>query len=122
MPVMQTALYAEVVMAFLIGGGLAGMLGWIWGATRARATADAALRESEKRASAAAARADELANQARQADGRANGLEAARRLADVERAASAAHAEELERSLAEQRELLAAAKTQLGDTFHALAA
>jgi DNA recombination protein RmuC len=80
------------------------------------------LRDAEKRASAAAARAEELVNQTRHAEGRAAALEAARSLADREKAAAAARADELARSLAEQRELLEAAKVQLADTFHAVAA
>jgi DNA recombination protein RmuC len=119
---METALFVVAAIGFVVGGLVVGALGWIWGADRARAAADLALREAEKRASAAGARAEALAHQAEQADGRANGLEAARRLADSERAAALARAEELGRSLAEQRGLLDAAKAQLADTFQALAA
>jgi DNA recombination protein RmuC len=119
---MDTALVLVVVTGFLAGAGIVGALGWIWGSSRARTAADAALRDAEKRASAAGARAEALAHHAQQAEGRANGLEAARRMADSERAAAVARAEELARNLAEQRELLDSAKVQLGDTFQALAA
>jgi DNA recombination protein RmuC len=119
---MDLALFAIAAVAFLTGGAIVGALGWIWGGARARAAGELALRDAEKRASAGAARAEALAQQAQQAEGRANGLEAARRLADSERAAAQARSEELARNVAEQRELLEAAKAQLGDTFQALAA
>src|SRR4051794_1204471 len=119
---MEMVLFAACAAALIVGGGLGGALGWIWGGARSRLVVDAALRDAEKRAAAASARAEELGHQARQAEGRAAGLEAATRLADSERAAASARAEELARSLAEQRELLETAKGQLGDTFQALAA
>src|SRR5262245_13064799 len=122
---MEMALIAAAAAAFIVGAAVAGTLGWIWGGARAGAGRDqreGALREAERQASAATARGDELANQARQAEGRASGLEAALRMADSERAAAVARAEELGRSVTEQRDLLEAAKAQLGDTFQALAA
>jgi DNA recombination protein RmuC len=119
---MELSLSAVGVVGFVLAGGMLGLLGWSWGAARARSAAEAALREAEKRASAAGARADTLADQAREAEARANALEAARRLADSEKSAANARASELARSLVEQRELLESAKTQLGDTFQALAA
>lgn len=119
---MEMALIAAA--AFIIGAALAGTLGWFWGGARTAAAGErreSALRDAERRASAATARAEELANQARQAEGRASGLEAALRMADSDRAAAIARAEELGRSVVEQRELLEAAKVQLADTFQALA-
>jgi DNA recombination protein RmuC len=119
---MEMALFAVGLAAFLVGGAMAGALGWIWGGARARTTVEAALRDAEKRASAAAARAEELANQQRGAEARANALEAALRQMEGERAGEAARADELARSLVAQRELLDGAKEQLADTFQALAA
>jgi DNA recombination protein RmuC len=121
MAAMELSLFAVGVVALVIGG-LASLLGWVAGAARARAAAEAALRDAEKRASAAGARADTLADQARESEARANALEAARRIADSEKSAANARASELARSLVEQRALLEDAKTQLADTFQALAA
>src|SRR5450432_40020 len=118
---MELSLFAAAVAALVIGGGGA-LLGWMAGAARARAAGEVALREAEKRASASGARAETLGDQAREAEARANGLEAARRIADSEKSAANARASELARSLVEQRALLDDAKTQLGDTFQALAA
>jgi DNA recombination protein RmuC len=119
---MDTALFAVAAVAFVVGAVLAGGLGWLWGGARAGAASFAALRDAERRASASTARAEELANQTRQAEGRASGLEAAARLADAERAAATARADELARSLAAEREMIGEMKVQLGDTFQALAA
>ncbi len=119
--VMELSLFAIVVGVLGIGG-MAGLVGWVVGASRARTVAEAALRDAEKRASAAGARAETLADQARESEARANGLEAARRIADSEKSAANARASELARSLVEQRALLEDAKTQLGNTFQALAA
>ena len=118
---MELSLFVVGVVALGIGG-LASMLGWVAGAGRARARAEIALRDAEKRASAAGARAETLADQARESEARANGLEAARRISDSEKSAANARASELARSLVEQRTLLDDAKTQLSDTFQALAA
>ncbi len=118
---MELSLLAVGMVALGIGG-LASMLGWVAGAARARAKAEIALRDAEKRASAAGARAETLADQARESEARANGLEAARRIADSEKSAANARASELARSLVEQRALLDDAKTQLSNTFQALAA
>jgi DNA recombination protein RmuC len=119
---MEPSVFLVGVVAFGAGGVVLGALGWSWGAGRARTVGEAALRDAEKRASAAGARAETLGDQARESEARANGLEAARRLADSERAAASARAEELTRSLAEQRGLIDTAKVQLADTFQALAA
>jgi len=118
---MELSLFGIVVGALGIGG-MAGLVGWIAGASRARSAAEAALRDAEKRASAAGGRAETLDAHAREAEARANGLEAARRIADSEKSAANARASELARSLVEQRALLEDAKTQLADTFQALAA
>ena len=118
---MELSLFAMVVGALGIGG-MAGLVGWIAGASRARTAAEVALRDAEKRASAAGGRAETLDAHAREAEARANGLEAARRIADSEKSAANARASELARSLVEQRALLEDAKTQLADTFQALAA
>jgi DNA recombination protein RmuC len=107
--------------AFVLGGLTMGVVAWLLASARGRALADSALRLSETRASAAAARAETLGEQARQAEGRANALEAALRQADSQRAGEEARANGLLRSLGEQRALLEAAKVQLGDTFLALA-
>src|SRR5450432_1455144 len=118
---MELSLFAVCVI--VVGmGGMAGLVGWVLGAERARAAAEVALRDAEKRASAAGARAETLGDQARESEARANGLEAARRIADSEKSAANARASELARSLVEQRALLGEAKTQLSDTFQALAA
>jgi DNA recombination protein RmuC len=107
--------------AFLIGGVTMGAVAWLLAAARGRAFADKALREAEMHASAENARAQALSEQARQAEGRANGLEAALRVAESQRATEAAHAKTLAKSLDEQRTLLDGAKVQLVDTFQALA-
>ncbi len=110
-----------VAIVTLIGGGALAGLAWMLASARAQTRAERALREAETRASAATARAETLGDQARQAEGRANGLEAALRGVESQRAMEAARAEALARSLDEQRALLDAAKTQLGDTFQAMA-
>jgi DNA recombination protein RmuC len=118
---MELSLLAASLGALVIGA-LASALGWLAGAARARAAGELALRDAEKRASAAGARAETLADQAREAEARANGLEAARRIADSEKATERERASQMARSLAEQRALLDDAKAQLADTFQALAA
>lgn len=110
-----------VVIVTLVGSGTLAALAWMLAAARTQARAERLLRDAETRASAANARAEALADQARQAEGRANGLEAALRGAESQRAMDVARAEALARSLEEQRALLDAAKAQLGDTFAAMA-
>ncbi|HVV51024.1 MAG TPA: DNA recombination protein RmuC [Polyangia bacterium] len=117
---MELSLPAVAVVT-LVGSGALAALAWMLAAARAQTRADRRLREAETRAGAAAARAETLADQARQAEGRANGLEAALRQVESQHAVEAARAEALAKSLAEQRALLDAAKAQLGDTFQALA-
>jgi DNA recombination protein RmuC len=119
---MDLPLFQVGAAAFGVGGVMVGAIAWSWGAARARSVAEVALREAEKRAAAAGARADTLADQARESEARANALEAARRIADSEKSAANARASELARSLVEQRALLDDAKAKLGDTFQALAA
>jgi DNA recombination protein RmuC len=119
---MDPSLFEVGVVALGAGGVIAGALGWAWGAARARAAGDVALRDAEKRAAASGARAETLGDMAREAEARANALEAARRIADSEKSAANARAAELARSLVEQRALLDDAKTQLTNTFQALAA
>jgi DNA recombination protein RmuC len=118
---MDQSWLAIATAALLIGGGAAGALAWMLAGARGRALTEAAVRASEMRASAASARAEELREQARQAEGRANALEAALRQVEGQRATEAARAEGLARNLEEQRALLDGAKVQLGDTFQALA-
>jgi DNA recombination protein RmuC len=118
---MELSLFALVVAALVVGT-VAALFGWVTGAARARLAGEIALRDAEKRASAAGARAETLGDQARESEARANGLEAARRLADSEKSAANARASELARSLVEQRALLDDAKAQLTNTFQALAA
>ena len=84
---MELSLFEVGIAALGLGGVVGGALGWAWGASRARAVAELALRDAEKRASAAGARADTLADHARESEARANGLEAARRIADSEKSA-----------------------------------
>ncbi len=110
-----------LVMGFVLCGA-ASALAWLLGAARARGAVEARLREAESRASAAGARAEALADQTRQATEKQTVLERGLREADSRRAAETARAEALARNLADQRELLDAAKAQLGDTFQALAA
>jgi DNA recombination protein RmuC len=122
---MQPSLFAVGWVTLGVGlvvAGMTGVVGWILGAARERGAANLELRDAEKRASAEAARAETLAQQALSSEARANGLEAARRLADSEKAGANARASELARSLVEQRALLDDAKEQLTDTFQALAA
>jgi DNA recombination protein RmuC len=82
---------------------LAGGLAWLLAGARGRALVEAALRDGVARASAAEARAETLAAQARQSEARANGLEAALRQADSQRAAEEARADTMARTLDEQR-------------------
>jgi DNA recombination protein RmuC len=110
-----------VVVVTLVGSGTLAALAWMLAGARAQTKAEKLLRDAETRASAATARAEALGDQARQAEGRANGLEAALRQVESQHAMEAARAEALARSLEEQRALLDAAKVQLGDTFQALA-
>jgi DNA recombination protein RmuC len=118
---MDLSIVAVAAVAFATGAVALGGFAWLLASTRARGAASKALREAEIRASAAGARAEALGDQARQAEGRANGLEAALRVAEGQRAAELARAEGLARSLDEQRALIETAKVQLGDTFQALA-
>src|SRR5450432_995848 len=118
---MEQSWLAVGASAFLIGGVTMGAVAWLLAAARGRAFAEAAVRESATRASASAARAETLGEQARQAEGRANALEAALRQVESQRATEAARGEGLARSLDEQRGLLETAKVQLGDTFQAMA-
>ncbi|HVZ73578.1 MAG TPA: DNA recombination protein RmuC [Polyangia bacterium] len=122
---MQPSLFAAgwVTLGIALAvAGLSSVVGWVWGAARARAAGNRELREAEKRASAEAARAETLAQQALAAEARANGIEVAFRHAENDKAAANARATELQRSLAEQRALLDDAKAQMSDTFQALAA
>jgi DNA recombination protein RmuC len=118
---MDQSWLAIAAAAFLIGGGAAGALAWMLAGARGRALTEAAIRASEVRAGAAGAKAEALGEQARQAEGRANALEAALRQVEGQRATEAARAQGLARNLEEQRALLDGAKVQLGDTFQALA-
>ena len=118
---MEQSWLAVGASAFLIGGVTMGAMAWLLASARARGIAHAALREVETRAAVAGARAEALGEQAQQAEGRANALEAALRQVDSQRATERERAEGLSRSLDEQRDLLEAAKAQLGDTFQALA-
>jgi DNA recombination protein RmuC len=117
---MELSLPAVVVVT-LVGGGTLAALAWMLAAARAQTRAEKLLREAETRASAATARAETLSDHARHAEARANSLEAALRQVESQHATEAARAEALARSLDEQRALLVEAKTQLGDTFQALA-
>jgi DNA recombination protein RmuC len=118
---MELSLFAASLTALVIAG-LAGVVGWLAGAARARAAGEVALRDAEKRASAAGGRAEMLAQQALAAEARANGIEVAFRHAENDKSAANARAAEIARSLTQQSALLEAAKAQLSDTFQALAA
>jgi DNA recombination protein RmuC len=117
---MELSLPAVVVVT-LVGSGTLAALAWMLAAARAQTRAEKLLRDAETRASAANARAETQTDHARQAEARANSLEAALRQVQSQHATEAARAEGLQRSLEEQRALLEAAKAQLGDTFQALA-
>jgi DNA recombination protein RmuC len=122
---MQPSLFAAGWMTLVggvVGAGMALLVGWVWGAARARAVVEVELREAEKRASAEAARAETLAQQVLAAEARANAVEVMHRHAENDKAAAMARATELARSLNEQRALLDDAKEQLSDTFQAAAA
>jgi DNA recombination protein RmuC len=118
---MELSLFGASIAALVIAG-LGSALGWLAGAARARAAGEVALRDAEKRASAAGARAETLAQQSLAAEARANGIEVAFRHAENDKSAANARATEIARSLAQQSALLEEAKTQLSDTFQALAA
>jgi DNA recombination protein RmuC len=117
---MELSLPAVVVVT-LVGSGTLAALAWMLAAARTQTRAERVLREAEKQTSAALARAETLSDHARQAEARANALEAALRQVESQHATEAARADALARSLDEQRALLEAAKVQLGDTFQALA-
>src|SRR5579871_2005323 len=110
-----------VVIVTLVGSATLAALAWMLSAARTQTRAERVLRDAEKQASAALARAETLSDHARQAEARANALEAALRQVESQRATEAARADALAHSLEEQRALLEAAKDQLGDTFQALA-
>src|SRR6185436_11402391 len=74
------------IAAFLVGGAVAAAFAWVLATARTRAVMEAALRESDSRRAAEAARADGLARQ-----------------------------------IQEERALMDGAKSQLADTFAALA-
>jgi len=100
---MESSWLAIAGVAFLIGGLGAGGLAWLVATARGRALVEAAGREALARAAAAEARAETLAAQAHQADARANGLEAALRQADSQRAEQQGRADALARALEDQR-------------------
>jgi DNA recombination protein RmuC len=102
----------------LVGCGIVGAVTWMLGTARERARGEAPLRDAVTAAGAAAARADVLAAQLRQAEERARGLDLAVREAESQRAVEAERAETLARNLDEQRD----AEGRLTDTFKALAA
>lgn len=105
-------------LSFACGSGLA----WVLWVGRGRTAAEAALRDAEARARGAASAAEELRLQLRAATDRAEALQADIRGLEAARAAAEVQVVGLERSLAEQRELLGAAKEELATTFHAAAA
>jgi DNA recombination protein RmuC len=98
------------------------VLGWVVGAARARARGQRALHEIEAQARAAAATVAEVRKSGDVWRERAFAIELEVRRLEAERAAEGARAVELERGLAEQRELLEATKEEMGTTFEALAA
>ena len=102
----------------LVGCGIVGAVAWMLGTARERARGEAPLRDAVTAAGAAAARADVLAAQLRQAEERARGLDLAVREAESQRAVEAERAETLARNLDDQRD----AESRLTDTFKALAA
>jgi DNA recombination protein RmuC len=110
------------VLALLAVAGFASLLGWAAGAARARAAGERALRDAEKQAAAATARAEAIAQQALAAEARAESIEVLFRHAENDKSAANARAAEIARSLQQQTALLEDAKAQLGDTFKALAA
>jgi len=118
---MELSLF-PAVLALLAVAGLASWLGWAAGAARARAAGERALREAEKQAAAALARAETLAQQALANEKRSESLEVLFRHAENDKSAANARAAEIARSLTQQTALLEEAKAQLGDTFKALAA
>src|SRR4051794_24391666 len=95
----------------LVGGALGAAMGWLWAARRAGAS----------EATAAALR-QQVTDIKAEAAARAERLEVQLRQADAQRVESETQARELTRSIAEQRELLEQAEAKLGNTFQALAA
>jgi len=106
------------VIGFLVGGALVGAMAWLVASARAGARTGA----QAARAEAQAARAEMLAGEVRKLEQRAAGLEAELRAAVAGRAAEAARGAALALGLEEQRAAVAAAETQLRDTFKAVAA
>src|SRR5690348_5895838 len=98
--------------------GVAGVLAWCWIATRRH---EVHLRSVDGEARAARACTDEVRRQLESSTSRAERL--ARELAEAERGRAVAEtrSEELRVSLDEQKRLLAAAESRLGDAFRSLA-
>src|SRR5262249_36548906 len=107
-----------IALGCLLGCAVAGAVGWVLGAARERGRGAAPLRNAEAAASAAAARAEVLSAQVRQADERARALDLGLRAGESQRAVEAERGESLARGLDEQRD----AEARLTDTFKALAA
>ena len=106
----------------LVAAGLGLLVGWLLGAGRARAHGLLALAAAEGEGRAQGAAVDELRRQLASAELRERALD--EQLADAERARAVAETQtvELRVRLDEERELLAAAESRLGDTFRSLAA
>ena len=111
-----------VVFCVVAGIALGMTVGWMLGATRARARGLELAGAAEGEARAQRAAAEELRRQVAAAEQRERALD--EQLADAERARAVAETQsvELRVRLDEERELLAAAESRLGDTFRSLAA
>lgn len=113
---------AFLSVGLLVGAAVGGWVAWLVSAGRVRAALEPTLRDLEGRSRAAAATGDALREQAARATERIALLEGELRTSERQRASDAARADELQRGLEQQRQLLDDAKTKLGDTFQALAA
>src|SRR4051812_226709 len=111
-----------VAIAAVLAALGAVVLGWLWGAGRARDAGLLALRAAEGDLAAARAAGEELRRQIATCAGRELVVQA--ELADARRCAAVAETQrqELTERLQEQRALLTSAEARLGDTFRALAA
>jgi DNA recombination protein RmuC len=106
----------------LIGVVAAAVLSWIVASSRARSKLETAIRESDGRARAAEAVADEARKQIDSLKDEAEKLRLKLQEEIAKEAAFEARAQELERSVEEQKRLLADAEKRLSDTFASLAA
>ncbi|HEY2108181.1 MAG TPA: DNA recombination protein RmuC [Candidatus Binataceae bacterium] len=112
----------ELVLAVAAAASVAGLLGWICGAARARVAGQEIIRQLEGRAAAAEAWAQELRAQLGPLRHQAEALTHDLREAETTRAAADARIAEMQRGFDQQRAMLDQDRERLSETFKALAA